>query len=85
MPTDSKHSVIINERRTAEISGVDGILSFDESYISLDTSLGRLVIEGEGLRVENLSRDSARINLVGEISALYYEKKKERRGLFAKE
>ena len=85
MSADTKHTVIITERKRAEISGVSGILSFDESYISLDTSLGRLVIEGEGLRVEDLSRESGRINLVGDISAVYYEKKREKHRLFAKE
>ena len=64
MPTDTNHTITITQRKCAEICGVNAILSFDESYIALDTALGRLVIEGEGLRVENLSRESERINLV---------------------
>ena len=75
----TKHSVSIFERQRAELDGILGILSFDDGYITLDTSLGRLVIEGEGLRVENLSKESGKILLVGTVNSLYYEKKKEKR------
>ncbi|MBR2343537.1 MAG: YabP/YqfC family sporulation protein [Clostridia bacterium] len=75
----TKHSVSIVERRRAELDGILGILAFDDGYISLDTSLGKLVIEGEGLRVENLSKESGKILLVGTVNSLYYERKKEKR------
>ena len=76
----TKHAVAISERRRAEIDGVLGILAFDEGYITIDTSLGRLVIAGEGLKVENLSQENGKILLVGTVNSLYYEKKKEKRG-----
>ena len=77
--TVKKHTVNLYERKRAELDGINSILGFDEHYLSLDTEFGKLIIEGEGLKVENLLYDSGKISLSGEICALYYEKKKEKR------
>ena len=77
--TVKKHTVHLYERKKAELDGINSILGFDEHYLALDTEFGKLIIEGDGLKVENLLSDSGKITLSGEISAMYYEKKKEKR------
>ncbi len=62
----------IKDRKSVRLDGVESIDGFDESYISLSTSLGKMVIEGKSLKVENLSSDSGEIVINGHIDSLFY-------------
>ena len=78
------HSVVIRERRAIEISGVVSVDSFDEEAIVLRLSEGRLLIEGSGLHIGELSLDSHRVTADGEIISLLYTEREEKgkSGLF---
>ena len=51
------HSIQLEERHRLAVTGVSEVLSFDENEVIMDTSLGLLTVEGEGLHVEKLSLD----------------------------
>lgn len=69
---DKKQQIIITDKSRIEISGVGAILEFDEHFLRLDTSLGTLVVEGEGLRIEDMSRESGSVLVLGEFSQLSF-------------
>jgi sporulation protein YabP len=81
-----KHAVIIHDRNRIEISGVDDVESFDEEMIVLKTAEGRLLIEGSGLHIGELSVGNRTVRAEGEIVSLQYITKSERGrgGLFKK-
>ena len=69
---DTPHSVVLEERHRLSVSGVSEVLSFDKEQVAMETSLGRLTVEGEGLHVEKLSLDVGELTLEGNIQSLAY-------------
>lgn len=69
---EKKHSVCVNGRSDVIVCGVKLVNSFDEDMVSLETTMGRLTVEGEGLHVTKLSVDSGDVSVSGKINALYY-------------
>ena len=76
------HKLTLDERKKLTVTGVTEVLSFDEAYILLTTTLGRLEIQGEGLSVKNLSLDGGLFTVEGEVSALYYTQHREKRSFW---
>ena len=79
---DLPHSLNLEERHRLTVTGVSEVLSFDESEVVMDTSLGLLTVEGEGLHVEKLSLDLGELSLEGSIQALCYSHDRQKRGSF---
>lgn len=79
------HSIHIDNRSRAAITGVSDMESFHEQEIILVTETGNLRIEGEGLHLSKLNLDDGQVIIEGEIMALEYEPPvPERRGLFGR-
>ncbi len=64
--------IIIRAREHVDISGVTDVISFDEDSVRLETDLGEMMIEGEGLKVSSLDTDRGNVSLDGRINGLYY-------------
>ena len=71
-----KHNVILNNGRELFIEGVNEVLNFDETLISLITPLGELSIEGNELRITKYIMQSGEMCVLGKISALIYSETK---------
>lgn len=67
------HKLTLNERKNLTLSGVSEVVSFDENTVVLHTVLGTLEIQGQELKLKNLSMDGGQVAVDGHISALYYE------------
>ena len=80
-----KHtSLIIKERANVSVDGVENVLGFDESYIARATVAGKIIIEGHGLRIENLTKDTGEIMVSGKISGVFYSEEKGPKGFIAR-
>ena len=75
-------TVTVKDRREFTMDGVKNILSFDDSVITLETTLGDVNIEGVGLKIETLKEDG-RISIKGQIDAFFFSGIKQKRGLFS--
>ena len=53
---------------------------FDETSIVMNTVRGTLVVQGEGLHIEQLSLDGGDLKVEGTIDALTYEERAQERG-----
>lgn len=51
------HKLILSNRRTCNLTGVNDVLSFDENEIILETEQGMLMIKGAELHVNRLTLD----------------------------
>ena len=81
---NGRNNIIIENREKAIISGVTEVLAFDECQVSMDTVLGRLKIEGDGLHVEKLSLDIGEIALSGRIDGIEYMGKSKEKSFWSK-
>ncbi len=80
------HDIAIRSREHTEITGVTNVVSFDDTSVCLETSMGEMMIEGEDIKVSALDTDRGRVVLDGKINGLYYntETQTKKRGLFGK-
>ena len=68
----NEHSFSVKMRKNARISGVKQVVSFDDNSVLLLTECGELLVEGSGLKVDELNVQSGEVAVSGEISALIY-------------
>ena len=76
------HHVVIEERKSLTVSGVEDVERFDETTIVLSTSKGAMVVSGENLHIEKLSLDGGDLKVDGDIDSVSYEEESAGRGGF---
>lgn len=67
-----QHKLILNNRKTSNITGVLDVLSFDTREVLLETEQGMLTIKGQDLHVSRLTVEKGEIDLDGHIDSLAY-------------
>ena len=67
------HSLQLKERRQLTMTGVNEVVSFDESTVVLQTALGTLIVQGRDLQLKTLSTEGGQVAVEGEVTALSYE------------
>ena len=68
---------------TLNMKGVNHIIGFDSSAVLLDTAYGRIMIEGNDLKIESLEKGSGDITVTGEIYGIRKEQDRKK-GFFAR-
>ena len=76
------HRVVIEDRKSLTVSGVEDVERFDENTIVLSTSRGAMVVAGENLHIEKLSLDGGDLKVDGDIDSVSYEEESAGRGGF---
>ena len=71
------HKLQLNERKSLTMTGVTEVVSFDETAVILQTSLGLLIVQGQQLQLKNLSLEGGQVMVEGTISALSYEEPRQ--------
>ena len=80
---EEKQILTLTDGRILTLNGVKNIMRFDESAVTLDTSGGRIVIEGEGLTIESLGKEAGDILVKGNVYGVYrYEEPERKEGIF---
>lgn len=74
------HKLQLNERRQLTMTGVTEVVSFEESAVVLQTSLGTLIVQGRELQLKTLSLEGGQVAVDGTISALVYEEPRQSGG-----
>lgn len=79
---EHRQDIIISDRARLSISGVLDVQSFDEKSVILKTNNGMLAVDGEDLRISELSVDTGKIFVEGRIGGIVFfepaEQKKKR-------
>jgi sporulation protein YabP len=55
---------------------VSEVVSFEETAVVLQTSLGLLIVQGQGLQLKTLSTDGGQVAVDGNISSLVYQEQR---------
>ena len=79
----SAHQVIMENRKTLNITGVMQVVSYDEFKLVLKTDYGKLTISGRNLVAGEISTTGKSLQLTGDIDFLQYsrDKGKSEKGL----
>ena len=67
------HKLQLNERRQLTMNGVTEVVSFEDSAVVLQTSLGTLIVQGQELQLKTLSLEGGQVAVDGHVTALIYE------------
>ena len=66
------HKLVVNNRKTAMVTGVLDVLSFDLNEILLETEQGMLTIKGADLHVNRLTLEKGEVDIEGRIDSMAY-------------
>ena len=67
------HTLTLDDRARLSVTGVEDVLSFDESVIVMNTAQGDLLVRGSGLHIGRIALDSGELRVEGLICELSYE------------
>ena len=67
-----KHSLDMENREKARITGVNDVISFDLENVLLETDYGMMTIHGDDLHVRRLSVEKGEVDVDGCIDAIQY-------------
>ena len=71
------HKLNLSERSQLTMTGVTEVVSFDETAVVLQTSLGMLIVQGDHLQLKTLSLEGGQVAVDGHITALSYEEPRQ--------
>ena len=74
------HKLQLNERSALTMTGVTEVVSFDETQVILQTSLGTLTVQGQQLQLKTLSVEGGQVAVDGLVSGLAYEEPRQSGG-----
>lgn len=78
------HKLTLNERKELTLTGATEVVSFDDTTVVLRTVLGTLEIQGQELKLRNLSIDGGQVAVSGHITALLYEEPRPAGGFWGR-
>ena len=70
------HSLVLAIRNKLSLSGVNDVLGFNEETVSVNTSMGDLIIRGTQLHINKLNLDTGEVEIDGKINSLQYTESK---------
>lgn len=73
--TNLNHKITLTARKTAMITGVLDVLSFDPNEVLLETELGMLMIRGEELHVNRLNLEKGEVDMDGRCDSFVYSER----------
>ena len=66
------HNLILEDREHMSLSGVSDVSEFNENQIILITQMGILTIDGDELKISELSVETGEMKVEGTINAIVY-------------
>lgn len=75
-------NLILKNRASLSVSGVAEVCGFDDSGVSMVTSLGDLIVKGSSLRISRLSLEIGEVDIEGTVNSLEYTKLKRKKESF---
>ena len=79
-----KQTVVLTDKCDLVIDCVQNIVSFDDTFVALQTQGGRINVEGSELRVDSLQKENGKIHIIGNISGVFYSKEGIKQKAFSK-
>ena len=74
------HKFLLQGRKSAELTGVKEVVSFDAKEVVLNTTMGALIIRGNDLFVKRLTVEKGEVDLEGRVDSFVYADKPGKAG-----
>lgn len=74
------HRLSLSERKKLTVTGVNEVISFEETAVILQTCMGQLTVQGTQLQLKTLSLEGGQVEVEGTVTALHYEEPKQSGG-----
>lgn len=71
---ETEQKLVLDNRKSMTVSGVENVDCFSENEIILITNLGKLTIKGEHLNINRLNVDTGEFSMNGYVTSLVYSK-----------
>jgi len=86
LKVEDHHKLILLDREQLEVSGVQGVVNFDDQEIVVETNRGVLKITGSELHIKHLDLEAGKMEVEGLFAALEYTQSPgaKGRGLFGR-
>ena len=68
--------ITIKNCNAITLNGVDHIIGFDEKGVILSCDFGRLIVEGDELKIDSLVKENGEITIIGKFSGMYFAEEK---------
>lgn len=78
------HNLILENRKSISLAGVNEVGSFDEETVVIYTDYGELNIRGKALHINKLNLDSGEVSIDGEITSMIYTDNRPAGGLMSR-
>jgi len=78
------HNLILEERGSLTVTGVEDIDSFDDQTVVIYTGLGELTVRGNQLHIERIDLQAGELELQGQVALTYADQPAVRGGFFAR-
>lgn len=78
------HRLTLAERNKLTVTGVAEVISFEDTAVVLQTSMGTLVVQGSQLQLKTLSLEGGQVEVDGTISSMAYEQTRQHGGWFSR-
>ena len=81
------HGISIDERKNIIVTGVKKIESFDNEEFLMETTMGYIMLKGEGLEIIKLDTYQGNVSIKGKVNSLSYmetAKKEKEDSMFSK-
>lgn len=81
---EKAQELILKNRKELTLTGVESVKDFAETQLVVNTVRGVIYIEGEEMKIDNLSKDDGVISVSGNITGFYYKESRVDKGRFSK-
>ena len=78
------HQLILQDRRSLHLSGVNEVERFDDETVVLHTTQGVLTVQGRQLHVQRLSVEAGDLTVEGTLDGFFYTDTRTKRGRLGK-
>ncbi|MBQ2408736.1 MAG: sporulation protein YabP [Bacilli bacterium] len=81
------HTITLVERKSIVISGVKKIENFDDEEFLIESTMGYIIVKGNGLELLKLDTLSGNVSIKGKINSIAYiedKKPSKEEGMFSK-
>ena len=82
---NARQELIVRDKKELTLNGVINVLDFSELEMTIETALSIVVVEGEEMKIESLSKDDGVIHVNGRIEGFYYKRQREKKRIFSKQ
>lgn len=71
--TATQHEVSVKNRKIMDLTGIKKVDHFDATQFLLETTMGFLIIRGNGLEMKGFDKQKGTVNIQGTVDAWMYQ------------